>query len=164
MKSVAFKPGTQSGPFSASEWESFIRMMKVDCPDFAFDEHYARFIEAGGGVPVENLFRVDGCWCPIERFLNFANGAGDLPFNVHQNWILIEDRLDAGQFPFASLPGGDFLIFDHQPEEVPRVMMWFHEKSSDGRPYLEFIAESIEEFIDQLRPAHATEYEENTAG
>lgn len=165
MKSITFKTGTQSGPFRVPEMEAFARMMKVDDPDFAFDEHYARFIEtSGGGVPVENLFRVDGCWYPIDRLLNFASRPEDLLFNVHQNWILIEDRLDAGQFPFASLPGGDYLVFDHQTAEVPQVKLWNHEKSRDGRPHLEFVARSFEDFVDQLRPATAEECETNTEG
>lgn len=152
MNTIRYKAGTQSGPFSDSELESFARMMRVDFPDFSFDARYLQFIQANnGGVPVENLFRVNGQWCPIDRFLNFSAESADLPFNVHQTWNLIEDRLDAGVFPFAALPGGDFLVFDHRASDMPSVMMWYHERSSEGNPHLELVAGTYEEFINQLR-------------
>lgn len=160
MRTITYKPGTQSGPFSRSEWESFLRMMRVDVPDFEVDDDYTRLIEKNnGGEPAARYFLVDGNWHEVERLLNFADARSaneeDLLFHVNQTWNLIEDRLRPGMFPFASLPGGNFLIMDCRHTRNGPVTFWYHELSAQDAPYLLPVAENFAAFIEGLQHAPA---------
>lgn len=154
---VAYKPGTQSGPFSQREMEEFEEILQILSPGFAYDPDYVAFISArNGGAPVERHFRVrGGNVLPIDRILNFTDADtapdGDLLFHVHQNWSHIQDRLRPGMFPFAVLPGGDYLVFDSAEPRKARVALWYHERSTQGQPFLEAVADDFMSFIVGLR-------------
>jgi hypothetical protein len=45
VNKLRFKVGTTPDPFSQSEMEKFRRMLRVDAPDFEFDDKYLDFIE-----------------------------------------------------------------------------------------------------------------------
>lgn len=158
MRTILYKAGTQSGPFNRAEMDRFGRMLQVDVPGFQFDENYAKFIEdQNGGEPLQRYFKAHGEWHTVERFLNFADGGQssdtDLLFNVHQTWNLIEDRLLPGMFPFASLPGGDYLILDHSAGNTATVSMWYHERSTEESPCLIPVADDFASFITHLQTA-----------
>jgi len=156
MRAINYMRGTQSGPFSQSEMDRFARMLRVDQPDFQFDENYTSFIQSyNGGEPLERFFRAAGQWYAVEQFLNFADASqsskSDLMFNVQQNWNLIEDRLLTGMFPFASLPGGDYLVLDHSAGHPATVSLWYHELSTEDNPHLIPVADDFTSFIDILQ-------------
>jgi hypothetical protein len=157
MAVTTYKPGTQSAPFSRRELDEFEGVMRILSPTFAYDPAYVAFISAhNGGEPIERYFRLpDGDWMPIDRILNFADAdtapEEDLLFHVHQNWNDIEDRLRDGMFPFAALPGGDYLVFDSAAPPGARVAFWYHERSTEANPFLEPLADDFNAFVAGLR-------------
>jgi hypothetical protein len=152
MPQITYEPGTQSGPFSQREMDGFAEIMSILEPRFVLDQDYAGFVQSrNGGAPVERYFRLkNGDVLPIERILNFSDfdtaDESDLLFHVHEAWGDIQDRLSPGMFPFATLPGGDFLVFDASG----RVALWYHERSTPGRPYTEVVASGFAEFAASL--------------
>lgn len=155
MLNFQYKTGTESGSFSQREMDKFSRMMKVDTPAFDFGEEYTKFIQLhNGGEPLQRFFQVEGQWYDIERILNFADSSHsniDLMFNVQQHWTMIEDRLSIGMFPFASLGGGNYLVFDWSDDQPAKVKMWYHELSTDDAPYLIPVASDFGTFLATLR-------------
>lgn len=159
MVDIHYKPGTSSGPFSQSELNKFKKMLRVDMPDFEFDEIYTQFITRhNGGKPIEKYFRLQSDeMYSIDRFLNFADTSlqEDVLFNVHQNWNDIEDRLVPGMFPFAVMGGGDYLLFDHSGPGRARIVYWYHEKSTEGNPVVVVVSPNFDTFLSSLTSTSA---------
>lgn len=157
MRNIRYKSETQSGPCSNNQMDQFKRQMRVDVNDFEFDQQYVRFVRSqNGGEPVERHFQVEnGDWFSIDRFLNFTDMSSEMStdqlFNVHYNWNLIEDRLLPGMFPFAALPGGNYLLFHHSSGPRRQIVLWYHEKSTEQNPFLCFVATDFEDLISKLR-------------
>lgn len=158
MNSICYESSTESAPFSKSALDQFARQMRVDMSDFKFDDDYLQFIAVqNGGKPTEKHFDIgEGNWFTIDRFLNFSDTSvasqSDLLFHVHHNWNDIEDRLHSGMFPFAVLGGGDYLLFSQASGHRPEVVIWFHEKSSEDSPAVQFLAKDFASFVGLLRP------------
>jgi hypothetical protein len=157
MTQVHYRDHSASGPFSQTEMDKFKRQMCVDMPMFEYDEQYVEFMRSNnGGQPIESFFQApDGGWCSIDRILNFSAisqaSSEDLLFNVHQNWLQIESRLDAGMFPFAALPGGDYLLFECKTPSNSPITFWYHEKSKEDKPFTQVVAASFAVFLLMLR-------------
>ena len=133
------------------------RHLALDCPEFQFDPEYVKHVERyNGGKPITRYFQTArGLWSPIDRFLNFSDRDlirdRDLTsLNANVMWSAIEDRLTTYQFPFAILPTGDFLCFDYEKGFPPRIVLWYHEGSTEGQPLTEDIALNFREFIENL--------------
>ncbi|MFZ6747229.1 SMI1/KNR4 family protein [Undibacterium sp. JH2W] len=143
--------------FSAGEMDAFKLQMKVDFPGFEYDPNYVAHISHfHGGRLVTKFFKTKkGASFPIERFLNFADrhliqDKNIKGLGVYAIWSLIEDRLSICQFPFAILPGGDFLCFDYTFGLPPKIILWYHEGSKEGEPCVEVVADDFVEFINVL--------------
>jgi hypothetical protein len=155
MNDLQFEAGTVSLN-TLSEIEKFTRMMRVDKPNFSVDTAYEAFVVAyGGGRCARKFFTtVNGDKYSLDRFLNFADpNVAQFPerqLNVHQVWNLIEDRLLPGMYPIAALPGGDFLILSYTDSGDSSVWLWFHERSLEGAPALERVAENFSAFLEKL--------------
>ena len=63
---------------------------------------------------------------------------------------MYDDRMGPYLMPFAELFAGDLLCFDYENEGEPKVVLWFHELSRPGEPYVELVSNSFDEFLFKL--------------
>jgi hypothetical protein len=42
-------------------------------------------------------------------------------------------------------------LFNHTFGSRPRIVIWYHEKSSEGNPFVELVADDFETFLSELR-------------
>jgi hypothetical protein len=156
VRTIHFYPNTAAGEFDQAKFNSLRSFLLLDLPLFEYDQDYESFVRANaGGSPIERYFSSNVGIYPIDHFLNFqASRSASDPFaflNVNVVWSAIEDRLTSMQFPFASLPGGDFLCFDYSQGERPSVVLWLHELSGEDSPMFEPVANTFSEFLASLR-------------
>jgi len=157
VRQIHFDPISLAGPFDEADFSALTKMLALDLPSFEFDPEYASFIQQHQvGRPIERYFSTASGSCyPVDYFLNFQRrSAANDPnafLNVNVVWSAIEDRLSCSLVPFASLPGGDFLCFDHSHPGRPSVVLWFHELSGEDSPVTEHVASNFSEFISGLR-------------
>ena len=153
------KPGTtlpQPSPERLSWFEQSYRIM--------LPSDYLDFLHSGnGGVPLQNVFEIEGRERVVEWFLclldspkdDSTNGWRDITVVVSQldeRLIDDEDLVGINVLPIAALFGGDFVCLDYRSTaDDPVVAVWDHELSDEFSPHLEFLAESFTEFTTLLR-------------
>jgi len=149
---LEYHPNSFAGPFSKKEAKGFESwLQRCQAKEIKFDpdylEHLPRF---HGGAPGRRYFKTaKGTGHVITRFLNFLPDENDstlAQYNVSGTWGLIEDRLGELHVPFAELFGGDMLCFDFRAIP-PQIVVWDHERSTEGNPYTESVAESFAAFL-----------------
>lgn len=153
MRTIHITPDSVPGPVDEAELASLRKYIALDFPAFDYDPDYISFIQHHrGGKPIERYFSVSSNTFPIDYFLNFQSDhtGVNASLNVNAAWSAIEDRLSPKQFPFALLPSGDFLCFDHS-QGTPAVVLWHHELSEEDAPYTEPVASNFSEFLQGLR-------------
>lgn len=152
------KPYTAvSGP-SPSRVNWFEKTYRLDLP-----ADYVRFLETGnGGIPIANIFTVNGRERVLESFLCLlenpltdpVNGWRDITVVLSQlDERLIDDETLIGMnvIPIALLFGGDFVCLDfRQYPTSPVVVIWCHEQSDGFDPHFENIAQSFSAFLTML--------------
>lgn len=123
--------------------------------EFHFDPAYIRLLEqCNGGVPKKRYFPVPGNIKVIERFLcmiddvraDERHGRNDMGVVTTQ----IEDRLNEYMVPFATLFAGDYLCFDAEESDPPKIVVWNHERSREGSPVTLPVADTFSEFLSLL--------------
>jgi hypothetical protein len=120
-----------------------------------FDPSYLDHLRShNGGVPKKCYFKTaKGTKHVVVRFLSFLPDESTSPFaqyGVEGTWGLIEDRLGKYLIPFAELFAGDMLCFDFKNGSPPSVVVWFHERSREKKPYAEFVAADFNSFLPLL--------------
>lgn len=122
---------------------------------FHFDPAYLHQLErCNGGVPRQKYFVAAGTVKVIERFLcviahvseNTRHGGSDVGVVTAQ----IEDRLGEVMVPFATLFAGDYLCFDAETSDPPKIVVWDHERSRPGNPITTPVADDFTSFLSLL--------------
>ncbi|MDQ0206981.1 SMI1/KNR4 family protein [Alkalicoccobacillus murimartini] len=118
-------------------------------------------IKANGAIPLEKEFSTEQSSYVIERFLCIVedtdtdNGVLDIDVTrtrLDERIIFDEDVAGAQLLPFAVLFAGDYLCLNYyENEEEPKVYVWKHEESSDMEPYIEFVADNLNEFLKKVQ-------------
>ncbi len=107
-----------------------------------------------GGVPKKRYFPVPGNSKVIDRFLciidDYQDNQKHGPYDVDVVYTQISDRLGDNQVPFATLFGGDFLLFEDEGGPVPHVVVWDHERSGEDSPVTLAVADSFTAFLSLL--------------
>ena len=145
-----YEPGSCAGPLSTI---SVPLIEKV--AGSRLDPMYLRQLQiCNGGVPRKRYFPVPGNSKVIDRFLciidDYRDNEKHGPYDVDVVYTQIEDRLGDNQVPFATLFGGDFLLFEDEGGSVPRVVVWDHERSREGNPVTLPVADSFTSFLSLL--------------
>jgi hypothetical protein len=147
---LGFDPQSCAGPVDYDEIAFTERIY-----EFHFDPAYIQFLEqCNGGVPKKRYFPVPGNVKVVERFLCVVT---DVSNNERHGWYdmgvvtaQIEDRLSDSQVPFAALFAGDFLCFDAEDADPPKVVVWDHERSGEGSPVTLPVADNFTAFLSLL--------------
>lgn len=106
-----------------------------------------------GGIPKHKFFRMKNNVKVLDQFLAFVpdyqtNPYGDLDIGVV--WSNIEDRLTDNLVPFAMVFPGDYLCFDFQDGEPPKVVLWIHDRSTEANPATVEVAANLTAFLSML--------------
>lgn len=149
--------GSNAPHFSESKMETMKAFLANDLPAFEFDPEYLRHIrQHNGGQPINRFFMTEsGKQLPIDYILNYSDtklltSQLLVMLNVSVVWSAIEDRLSIYLLPFAALPDGDFLCFDHETQGRPSIVLWRHELSEEGVPYTEKVSPNFSLFVESL--------------
>jgi hypothetical protein len=154
---VKYVADSSAPHFSESKMETMKKFLTNDLPDFEFDPEYLRHIrQHNGGQPINRFFMTEsGKQLPIDYFLNYSDtklltSQLLVLLNVSVVWSAIEDRLSIYLLPFAALPDGDFLCFNHETQGRPSVVLWRHELSEEDAPYTEKVSSNFSQFVEGL--------------
>jgi len=144
---IEFEPDSCAGPLDPTEVAETEKMIGLK-----FVPDYLEFLSScNGGTPRNRYFDVLNNTKVIERFLcitsDYQRDDVHGPYNVGVVWSQIGDRLNDYLIPFAALFAGDFLCFDYEDRETPRIVWWNHERSDELRPHTEFVADDFNAFL-----------------
>ena len=150
LTGVDFEPGSCAGPLDPTEVAEIEEMIGLK-----FIQSYLEFLAScNGGTPRNRYFDVPNNTKVVERFLciikDYKTDNVHGPYNVGVVWSQIGNRLNDYLVPFAALFAGDFLCFDYEGREQPRIVWWDHEKSPPLNPHTEFVANDFESFLGML--------------
>ena len=149
MTVIDFEPNTFGNPVDIE----YIRAVEDEI-GVSFPSSFLALIKKyNGGRPIDKYFELNGNEKVVERFLSFIpdykeNAMGI--YDVEVVWSQIEDRLNDYLCPFAVLFAGDFLCFDSEGREEPRVVLWDHERSDEDSPVLIEVASNFDDFLKRL--------------
>lgn len=152
---LGYDPSSLSGPLDLRRVEQVQNYFCESIEPMEFDKSYLRHLtKFHGGVPRRRCFMsVKGNDYVIERFLNFIDPKSDQTrgqYNVEVTWGLILDRLNDYLVPFAELFAGNFLCFDYEGGDRPKVVVWRHEDSREDHPVTELVASNFDDFLTKL--------------
>jgi hypothetical protein len=108
---------------------------------------------SNGGVPIKQYFELGNDEKVIERFLSFVPNYKESEigcYDIEVVWSQIEGRLNDYLCPFAELFAGDYLCFDCEGRDEPRVVLWDHELSDEESPVLIEVASDFKSFMSLL--------------
>ena len=123
--------------------------------EFHFAPVYVRMLErCNGGVPSKMYFPVPGNIKVIERFLcviddiraDERHGRNDMGVVTPE----VENRMSDAMVPFAALFAGDYLCFDAEDSDPPKIVVWDHERSRAGSPVTLPVAANFSNFLTLL--------------
>lgn len=107
-----------------------------------------------GGNPRKRYFPVSGNIKVIERLLciieNIEGDNKNGDYNVGVVHAQIFDRFNGHQVPIAALFAGDFLCFDAENADLPKIVVWDHERSREGDPVTLPVADDFTSFLSLL--------------
>jgi hypothetical protein len=150
MKDIEFESGSAAPAFE----DRYVAEVETEVGVKFPASFLALMRTSNGGKPRQGLFDFDDNEKIVERFLSFVEDykVDRLGmYDIEVVWSQIEDRLDEGVCPFASVFAGDFLCFDCRHEGEPSVALWGHDVFGDGIPELVPVADTFEQFLDMLR-------------
>ncbi|MDP8171583.1 SMI1/KNR4 family protein [Pasteurella skyensis] len=123
--------------------------------ELTFTQEYLDFMaQNNGGEPIEKFFTLGDNEKVVERFLSFVDDYKENPLGWYDVAIVfnqIFDRLNEYLCPFSACFGGDFLCFDFENTDEPRIVLWLHEESDEDKPYIVYVAENFKAFLSMLR-------------
>ncbi len=146
---ISFKSGTSG----SSIYLDYIQDVEGEI-GISFPASFLDLMKKGnGGVPVEQYFDLKGNEKVVERFLSFVPNYKESEigcYDIEVVWSQIEGRLNDYLCPFAALFAGDFLCFDFEGRDEPRIVLWDHEKSEEDSPVLFEVSKNLESFLSLL--------------
>jgi hypothetical protein len=152
---VPLVPKTAAGKVNRKHASDTEDLMEIE-----FSDEFLDFLDRhNGGVPATPHFRLGRNVKVVERFLCLVRNyrthpLGELDIGVV--WSSIEDRLDEFLMPFAAVFGGDFLCFDFTEFDDAPVVLWVHDRMSEGKPHTVPVAKNFRAFVGMLFDADST--------
>ena len=150
MKEIPFDKASASDPFE----DRYVREVESEV-GLRFPADFVHIMKiSNGGVPLRQIFDLDGNEKVVERFLSFVEDYKTHRlgmYDIEVVWSQIEDRLEESVCPFAAVFAGDFLCFDGRREGEPSVVLWTHDVVGDELPELIPVADTFEQFVEMLR-------------
>lgn len=153
---LLYDPTSFAGPLDEGRLRAFEKWLHEDgYPAIHFGQSYVEHLRTfHGGRPGKRYFWTEnGTAHVVVRFLNFLPSSSTNPLahcSVPCTWSMFDDRLEPHLMPFAELFAGDLLCFDYEKAGEPRVVVWFHELSRPGKPYVEVVANDFDDFLSKL--------------
>lgn len=146
---IDFKPGTSGETVNID----YIREVEDEI-GITFPELFIEFMKVkNGGIPIKQFFELGANEKVVERFLSFVPNYKESEigcYDIEVVWSQIEGRLNDYLCPFAALFAGDFLCFDCEDREEPRIVLWDHEQSEEDSPVLVEVAPDFKSFLNLL--------------
>ena len=149
LRQLEFIPGTEIGEFD----EEFVKKTETMI-NLKFPPDFVEFLKKhNGGALKQRYFKLDSNVKVLETFLavvpDYKNHPrGELDIGVVWTWI--EDRLNDYLLPFAAVYPGDYLCFDYENSDPPKVVLWIHDQSEENEPATEPVAGSFAQFLGML--------------
>lgn len=117
-----------------------------------FDSAYVDFLrDFNGCAPVKcGVKAAGGATYFIENFGHFAAsefGEAQKQYSVVQMFDDAANSLGQSLVPFAVTPFDDLVCFDYKPAGRPHIVVWSCELSKPGKPQVDFVSESFDEFL-----------------
>lgn len=144
---LEFEPGTEAGEFDDEYVKETEEMLELD-----FTPEFIAFLkEHNGGVSKKRYFKLDDDVKVVEVFLNLFPDYEDDPkfgqFDIGVVWSEIEDRLNEYLIPFAAVYPGDFLCFDYEDNDPPKIVLWDHNRSLEDEPVTYPVTDNFKQFL-----------------
>jgi hypothetical protein len=144
---LEFEPGTDAGEFDDEYVKDTEEMLAHD-----FTPDFLKFLkEHNGGVPKKPYFKLDEDVKVVEFFLNLCPDYEDRPefgqSDIGVVWSQIEDRLNDYLIPFAAVYPGDFLCFDYENNDPPKIVLWDHNRSLEDKPVTYPVTDNFKQFL-----------------
>ncbi len=143
---IEFEPHTVAGKFT-DEYVSAVEEMT----ELEFTEDFMDFLNRhNGGTPKKQFFPLDKNVKVLQFFLCLEPNYKESDFgetDIAVVWSQIGDRLNDYLIPFAAVFAGDFLCFDYEDNDEPKIVLWNHDLSEEGEPVTEPVADNFEEFL-----------------
>ena len=111
-------------------------------------EHYLKY---NGGSPVHRSFRVDDYYYVLRDFFPVKYGILDDPTDTLEGtYDLVKDAIPEGLLPFADDGAGNLFCYGTSKENMHSIWYWDHEENDDPDLQLEFLAPSLQSFLEGL--------------
>jgi hypothetical protein len=149
LRYLEFVPGTEIGEFD----EEFVKKTEKMI-NLKFPTDFVEFLKKhNGGAPKKRYFKLGSNVKVLETFLAVVpdyktHPRGELDIGVVWTWI--EARLNDYLLPFAAVYPGDYLCFDYETGDPPKVVLWIHDQSEEDEPATEPVAGSFAQFLEML--------------
>jgi SMI1-KNR4 cell-wall len=147
---LKFDPQTDAGSLDKQYCSETEEMLALK-----FTADFVAFLNRqNGGIPAKQFFKVGRKVKVVERFLCLYKDYEDRPefgqFDIGVVWSQIEERLNDHLLPFAVVFSGDFLCFDYEDSEIPKIVLWDHDLSDTDEPVTTLVSDDFEEFLSLL--------------
>ncbi|HVE57388.1 MAG TPA: SMI1/KNR4 family protein [Pyrinomonadaceae bacterium] len=144
---LEFEPGTEAGEFDDEYVKETEEMLELE-----FTPEFIAFLKQhNGGIPKKRYFKLDDDVKVVEVFLNLFPDYEDDPkfgqFDIGVVWSEIEDRLNEYLIPFAAVYPGDFLCFDYEDNDPPKIVLWDHNRSLEDEPVTYPVTDNFKQFL-----------------
>jgi hypothetical protein len=149
FEQLQFSPKVFAGEFDEKYVGETEKMLGQKLPP----DFLALLRQHNGGIPKRKFFRLGNNIKVIDQFLALVpdyekSPYGDLDIGVV--WSAIEDRLNDYLVPFCLVFPGDYLCFDYETGDAPKVVLWIHDRSTEDNPATVAVADSFREFLSML--------------
>ena len=131
------------------------RLSKEDLNSFenkhniTLPQDYRDFLlEYNGGYPLTGTYKISeeiG-----ESILNIFYGIGSMYDNLEKKFDIFDEILDIGFIPIADDPSGNQICIGINQEYFGQIYHWAHDEEQDGMKNMYFLANNIDEFLDNL--------------
>jgi hypothetical protein len=147
---LKFDPETEAGEFDDQYVKDTEEMLALD-----FTPDFLKFLKKhNGGISDKQYFKLDDDVKVVERFLCLCPDYEERPefgqFDIGVVWSQIEDRLNDYLIPFAAVFTGDFLCFDYENNDPPKIVVWDHDLSEEDEPVTYPVADDFKQFLTML--------------
>lgn len=129
---------------SLEELEAFEKKQDIKLP-----KYYREFLlEYNGGYPNPSVYKISDD--EGESVLNIFYGIGNMYDNLEKKLDFFDEILDLEFIPIADDPGGNQICLGLNEEYCGQIFHWNHDEEHDGMKNMYFLANNINEFIENL--------------
>jgi hypothetical protein len=115
-------------------------------------DSYLQFLDySNGGSPLLDTFICDGNDWSVDNFFPLTSEHDKIEYFISVEWSYKHRWTGAIKeiLPIGSDPFGNLICLDLSSSEYKKVILWAHDAPGDQ---IKIVANSFEEFIDQLQP------------